>query len=134
MSPTPSAAQASTPIRPIRLYRFYHDQYSALYSWRSIGYSNYHALEAVYRQHFGAGLQADVNYTYSKSMDIASQSERWNTSGGTNYAQIINSWMPNQLYGVSDFDATHQINSNYIWTSLWAAANGSLLPAKSPAG
>jgi hypothetical protein len=24
--------------------------------------------------------------------------------------------MPNQLYGVSDYDATHQINSNYIWT------------------
>ena len=96
-------------------YRFYHDQYSALYSWRSIGYSNYHALEVVYRQQLGAGLQADVNYTYSKSMDITSQAERLNTSGATNYAQILNSWMPNQLYGVSDYDATHQINSNYIW-------------------
>ena len=36
-------------------YRFYHDQYSALYSWRSIGNSNYHALEVVYRQRIGAG-------------------------------------------------------------------------------
>ncbi|MGA2560874.1 MAG: carboxypeptidase-like regulatory domain-containing protein [Terracidiphilus sp.] len=97
-------------------YRYYHDQYSALYSWRSIGYSNYNALEVVYRQRLGLGMQADVNYTYSKSMDITSQSERLNTSGATNYAQILNSWMPNQLYGVSDFDATHQINSNYIWT------------------
>ncbi len=96
-------------------YRYYHDQYSALYSWRSIGYSNYQALEVVYRQKFGLGLQADVNYTYSKSMDITSQGERLNTSGATNYAQILNTWMPNQLYGVSDFDATHQINSNYIW-------------------
>ena len=61
-------------------YRFYHDQYSALYSWRSIGFSNYHALEVVYRQQFGAGLQADFNYTYSKSMDITSQGERLNTS------------------------------------------------------
>jgi len=97
-------------------YRFYHDQYSALYAWRSVGFSNYHALEVVYRQQLGAGLQADVNYTYSKSMDITSQAERLNTSGATNYAQILNSWAPNQLYGVSDFDATHQINSNYIWT------------------
>jgi hypothetical protein len=97
-------------------YRYYHDQYSALYSWRSVGYSNYHALEVVYRQQLGAGLQADVNYTFSKSMDITSQAERLNTSGATNYAQILNSWAPNQLYGVSDFDATHQINSNYIWT------------------
>ncbi len=97
-------------------YRFYHDQYSALYAWRSIGNSNYNALEAVYRQRFGAGLEADLNYTYSKSMDITSQSERLNTSGGTNYAQIMNSWAPNQLYGVSDYDVTHQINGNYIWT------------------
>jgi hypothetical protein len=97
-------------------YRYYHDQYSALYSWRSVGYSNYHALEVVYRQRFGAGLQADFNYTLSKSMDITSQSERLNTSGATNYAQILNTWEPNQLYGVSDFDVTHQINANYLWS------------------
>ncbi len=96
-------------------FRFYHDQYSALYAWRSIGFSNFNALEAVYRQKIGAGLQADVNYTYGKSMDIVSQAERLNTSAGTNYAQIMNSWEPNQLYGVSDFDATHQINANYLW-------------------
>jgi hypothetical protein len=28
----------------------------------------------------------------------------------------MNSWEPNQLYGVSDYDVTHQINSNYLWT------------------
>ena len=96
-------------------YRYYHDQYSALYAWRSIGSSNFHALEVVYRQRIGAGLQADINYTLSKSMDITSQSERLNTSGATNYSQILNTWNPNQLYGVSDYDARHQINSNYIW-------------------
>ncbi len=96
-------------------FRFYHDQYSALYAWRSIGYSNFNALEVVYRQKLGSQLQADVNYTYGKSMDIVSQAERLNTSGATNYAQIMNSWKPNQLYGVSDFDATHQLNANYLW-------------------
>lgn len=96
-------------------YRFYHDQYSALYAWRSIAFSNYHALQVVYRQQFGAGLLADLNYTYSKSMDIASQSERLSSSGGNNNAQIINTWAPYQLYGVSDYDATHQLNANYIW-------------------
>ena len=96
-------------------FRFYHDQYSALYAWRSIGASNYHALEVVYRQQFGAGLRADFNYTLSKSMDITSQAERLNTSGSTNYAQIMNTWEPNQLYGVSDYDTRHQINANYIW-------------------
>ena len=113
-------------------YRFYHDQYSALYAWRSIGYSNYNALEAVYKQRIG-DLQADVNYTYSKSMDIVSQAERLNTSAGVNYAQILNSWEPNQLYGVSDFDVTHQINANYLWELPFGQREEAVFGAK-PAG
>lgn len=95
-------------------FRYYHDQYSALYSWRSVGYSNFNALEAVYRQHFG-GLQADFNYTYAKSLDITSQAERLGNSATTNYAQIMNTWVPNQLYGPSDYDVRHQLNSNFVW-------------------
>ncbi len=95
-------------------FRYYHDQYSALYSWRSVGYSNFNALEAVYRQRFG-GLQADFNYTFSKSLDITSQAERLGNSASTNYAQIMNSWSPNQLYGPSDADVRHQLNSNFVW-------------------
>ena len=95
-------------------FRYYHDQYSALYSWRSIANSNFNALEAVYRQHF-AGLQADFNYTYSKSLDIVSQAERLGNSATTNYAQIMNSWAPRQLYGPSDYDVRHQINTNFVW-------------------
>jgi hypothetical protein len=85
-------------------FRLYHDQYSALYAWRSVGYSNFNALEAVYRQRFGGGLQADLNYTYSKSLDITSQAEPLGNSGGINYAQIMNTWEPNQLYGPSDYE------------------------------
>lgn len=95
-------------------FRYYHDQYSALYSWRSVGYSNFNALEAVYRQRFG-GLQADLNYTYSKSLDITSQAERLGNSATTNYAQIMNTWAPSQLYGPSDADVRHQLNSNFVW-------------------
>jgi hypothetical protein len=95
-------------------FRYYHDQYSALYGWRSVGYSNFNALEAVYRQHFG-GLEADFNYTYSKSLDITSQAERLGNSATTNYAQIMNTWQPNQLYGPSDYDVRHQLNSNFVW-------------------
>lgn len=95
-------------------FRYYHDQYSALYAWRSVGYSNFNALEAVYRQRFG-GLQADFNYSYSKSLDITSQAERLGNSATTNYAQIMNTWKPSQLYGPSDFDVRHQLNSNFTW-------------------
>jgi hypothetical protein len=105
-------------INPNQAYpsnRFYHDQFSALYAWRSIGNSNYNALQAVYRQRFGLGLQADFNYTFSKSLDATSQAERLGSSGSVNNAQIINTWAPSQLYGPSDFDLRHQINANYIW-------------------
>jgi hypothetical protein len=111
-----SATQAG--INPNGAYpsnRFYQDQFSALYAWRSIGYSNYNALQVVYRQRFGLGLQGDLNYTYSKSLDITSQAERLGNSGSINYAQIFNTWNPRQTYGPSDFDVRHQINANYIW-------------------
>jgi len=96
-------------------YRYYHDQYSALYAWRSIGQSYYHAMEVTLRQRFRGGFQGDLNYTFSKSIDWTSQAERLSTSGGNNNAQIINSWVPGQLRGVSDFDMTHQINANWVW-------------------
>jgi hypothetical protein len=105
-------------INPDQLYpsnRFYHDQFSALYAWRSIGSSNYNSLQAVYRQRFGLGLQADFNYTLSKSLDTTSQAERLGPSGSINNAQIFNTWSPNQLYGVSDFDIRQQLNANYVW-------------------
>ncbi len=106
-------------INPNQIYpsnRFYHDQFSALYAWRSIGASNYNSLQVVYRQRFGLGLQADFNYTLSKSLDTTSQAERLGPSGGINNAQIFNTWSPNQLYGASDFDIRHQLNANYVWS------------------
>ena len=69
----------------------------------------------LFRQHFGSGLEADFNYTYSHSIDWTSQAERLGSSGGNNGAQIINSWKPDQLHGTSDFDMTQQLNANWIW-------------------
>ena len=96
-------------------YRFYHDQYSALYSWRTIGKSNFNGLEVTLQKHFSGGLQGAFNYTWSKSLDWTSQAERIPTSGGNNGAQIINTWNPSQLRGVSDFNPAHQINANWIY-------------------
>lgn len=111
-------AATSAGINPNGAYpsnRFYHNQFSALYAWRSIGSSNYNGLQAVYRQRIGEGLEADINYTFSKALDIVSQAERLGSSGSINYAQIFNTWEPNQIYGDSDQDIRHQINANYIW-------------------
>jgi hypothetical protein len=59
------------------------------------------------------GLQFDFNYTYSKSIDLASDAERVDAWGALS-GNIINSWFPNQLRAVSDFDTTHQFNLNWV--------------------
>lgn len=110
-----SGAGLNVPGHNYPSYRFYHDQYSALYAWRTIGTSDYHGLQLSLHHRFGLGLQGDFNYTFSKSMDWTSQAERIPTSGGNNNAQIINTWAPNQLRGVSDYDTRHQINANWIY-------------------
>jgi len=95
-------------------YAFFNAQYSSLYAWRTIGNSDYHALEVSLRRRMGQGLQFDFNYTLSKSVDLSSDAARIEPWGGLG-GQIINAWSYKQLRAVSDFDATHQINANWIW-------------------
>lgn len=92
---------------------FYNKQYSSLYAWRSIANSSYHALQLSARKRMGHGVQFDFNYTWSKSIDLMSDAERVGAWGGLG-GQIINSWSYKLTRAVSDFDATHQINSNWI--------------------
>ena len=119
-------------------YAYWDDQFSSMFSWRTTGTSNYNALQAILRRHFG-GLEFDFNYTYSKSQDENSNAERVNeyeNGGGSAVAysgQVVNAWMPNQLYSVSDFDTTHQINANWIYDlpfgrgKRWGGSSGYLV-------
>ena len=96
--------------------QFFNGQFSSLYAWRSTGNSAYHGMQVMLKRRMTSGLQFDLNYTLSKSTDIGSNAERINEFEGFGFAsQIINSWAPQQLKGVSDFDTRHQINSNFIW-------------------
>ena len=97
-------------------YTFYSPQYSSLYGWNTIGNSAYNAGQFSLRRRMSDGLQFDLNYTYSKSIDIGSNAERINHFQGSGFAsQVLNSWFPNQLRGVSDFDNTHQFNANWVY-------------------
>jgi hypothetical protein len=87
-----------------------------LYGWNTIGNSAYNAGQFSLRRRMSDGLQFDLNYTYSKSIDIGSNAERINHFQGSGFAsQVLNSWFPNQLRGVSDFDNTHQFNANWVY-------------------
>jgi len=105
-------------------YAFWDDQFSSLYSWRTTGISNYNAFQATLRRHAG-GLEFDLNYTFSKSLDENSNAERVNeyeqgagigSFSAVGYSgQVINSWDTHGLYGPSDYDTTYQLNANWLY-------------------
>ncbi|HYA23819.1 MAG TPA: TonB-dependent receptor, partial [Terriglobales bacterium] len=99
-------------------FSYYQPQFSSLYGWQTRGNSNYNGLQLSLRRAMAAGLQFDFNYVYSKSIDVGSNAERVNgfeSSGLAFNSQVINAFSPDQWRAVSDFDATHQLNSNWLW-------------------
>jgi hypothetical protein len=104
-------------------YSFFHDQFASLYAWRNIGTSDYNALQVTYNARWGANLQGQFNYTFSKSLDEASAAERvgpYEGTGGTGDdlnggGIVINSWDPLSLRGLSDFNAFNQMNANLVY-------------------
>jgi Carboxypeptidase regulatory-like domain len=97
-------------------YAFFDPQFTSLYAWRNAGTSSYNGLQVTLRHGMTHGLQWDFNYAYSRSIDIGSEAERVNTYDAYYQAnQIINSWSPAQLRGVSDWDTTHQFNTNWVY-------------------
>ncbi len=93
-------------------YALFHDQFSSLFSWRSLGKSDYHALQVSLRGAWRGDLEFDVNYTLSRSMDWTSGVERTDPFGRAN---IINSWSPAQMRGPSDYDLRHNTNAHWLW-------------------
>jgi hypothetical protein len=93
---------------------YVNSQYAGLFAWRSLGTAAYNALQINLQKHFSKGLQFDLNYTFSKSMDLESDAERVDLLGLGSLGQIFNAWAPKQLRAVSDFDTPHQINANWI--------------------
>ena len=93
-------------------------QLTTSYAWSSIGRSNYNALQANVRKQFRNGVQFDLNYTYSKSIDFTSGAARLGFSSTANIgapgSRLVNAFSPGQVRAVSDFDTTHQINANWI--------------------
>jgi hypothetical protein len=106
----PNAACPAAGTGPSLACRFFYPQYSSIYVQSSSVSSNYNALQLSLRQSLKYGFQYDVNYTYGKSMDYASEPER--RGSGSN--RIINTFDPHQNYAVSDFDVRHNITANYI--------------------
>ena len=100
------------------LGNYLNNQATSMFAWSSIGKSNYNALQATLRKQFSSGVQFDLNYTYSRSIDITSSATRLSWASCCNVGapgtRLANAFDPNGRRGVSDFDTTHQINLNWI--------------------
>lgn len=90
---------------------FFHPQVAALAVWSTVGYSDYHAGTLTVRQRLSS-LNFDLNYTFSKSLDIGSGLQ---TSGSYGAALIQNSLLPQDMRAPSDFDMRHIVNANMLW-------------------
>jgi hypothetical protein len=99
-------------------FSYFAQQYDSLAGLSSVGRSNYNSMIVTLRKRYSQGYQFDINYTLSKSEDLGSNNERgsaFGTYGAGGYSGfLINSWDPEQNWGISDFDVTHQLNLNGI--------------------
>ncbi len=98
--------------------KFWQDQFSSLYALSTIGMSYYNAAEITLRHPSRHGFQADVSYTFSKSIDMGSDAERTSEfSNGVAPAasEIINTWKPYLNRAVSDFDTRHLLTVDYLY-------------------
>jgi hypothetical protein len=98
---------------------FWSSQFSSLYSLDSIGNSSYNALQFTLRHPASHGLTVDFSYTFSKSLDLGSETERSNIfsdvdNAYTNFA-IQNTWNPKLNKGVSDFDTHSLFTSDWVY-------------------
>jgi len=101
--------------------RFWPLQYSSLYVTSSNGTSSYHAGQFVLRHPMAHNVQIDLSYTYSKSLDLGSDSESNPTNvflpngNPANFGMILDAWNPRKNYAVSDFDTAHLLTADWVW-------------------
>lgn len=73
--------------------------------------SNYHSLQARFQQRLSRGLATLVSYTWSKSIDDASNF--FPSAGDPNYPQ--NSYNLRAERGRSNFDVRHRLSASYVY-------------------
>jgi hypothetical protein len=104
--PQPSALPPGLPFVPRPIPQF--DEINTIESRAS---SNYHSLQARLQQRLSAGLTLLTSYTWSKSIDDASNF--FPSAGDPNYPQ--NSYDLRAERGRSNFDVEHRLSVSYVY-------------------
>lgn len=104
--PAPSVLPPGLPFVPRPDFQF--DEINTIESNAS---SNYHSLQARLQQRLSAGLAFLTSYTWSKSIDDASNF--FPSAGDPNYPQ--NSYNLRAERGRSNFDVRHRLSVSYVY-------------------
>ncbi|UWZ81953.1 TonB-dependent receptor [Occallatibacter riparius] len=95
--------------------RMWQDQFATLYVLGSVGASYYNAGQITLRHPMSHGLQMDVAYTLSHSIDMGSDNERATLRNGGTFSFILNTWKPELNRGNSDFDTRQLVTVNGLY-------------------
>ena len=88
-------------------------QFSENTFYTNKGFSNYQGLLATLHKNLSEGLEFDLNYTYSHSIDNVSLVANQAAFGG--YGFICDVVRPTECVGNSDFDQKHIITGNVLY-------------------
>jgi hypothetical protein len=88
-------------------------QFSEFTYYTNEGRSNYNGLLLTLHKNAGFGLQFDLNYTWSHSLDNVSVIANAPAIGG--YGFICDALRTDLCYGNSDFDVKHYLNGEFVY-------------------
>jgi len=97
-----------------KIGRYWPLQYSSLYATSSLGSSSYNAGQFILRHPMKHNVQLDLSYTYSKSLDMGSDSENNPSGSGNNFGFILDAFNPRKNYTISDFNTTHLLTADWV--------------------
>ncbi len=107
---------------------------------QSKGYSDYHAGQFSLTKRLSRGLQFNVAYTFSKSIDVMSTDPGSTAGGGKpdvpNAGFIVQGDSRNleNNRAVSDFDRTHRFSTNFVWDIPTGSSNNAFVKGWSVSG
>lgn len=94
--------------------RYWDSQYSSLFVTSSMGTSSYNAGQFILRHAMKHNVQFDLSYTYSKSLDLGSDSEANAINTSNQYGFILDAFNPRKNWAVSDFDTKHLVTADWV--------------------
>jgi len=119
MAPYPARGDVADSVELMSYYGLLPDnvgmaaQLSENTFFTDLGFSSYNGFLATLHKNSAYGLQFDLNYTYSHSIDNTSQVA--NSEAYTGYGFICDVLRPRLCRGNSDFDETQVLNGNVLY-------------------